>query len=280
MPPTRIPLWPAAMPGPTGGDGDERDTSGPNDGKVAGKSVVRLTGVGAPSVEVHLPTARKRTGAGVVICPGGGFHILAMDLEGTEVAAWLNGIGVAAFVLRYRVPTAGQPAPWLAPAIDTQRALRLARSQARAFGIADDRLGVLGFSAGGKTAAVAAARAGRALYDPVDAVDRHSARPDFAALIYSAYLVDEKGDALAESAFGKDAPPIFLAHAADDPIPVGNAVGAFTALRAAGVPAELHVWETGGHGYGLRPVASQPVTTWPQRCEEWMRRRGLLSKGS
>jgi len=274
----RVPLWTGTPPGPTGGDGNERDTTGPTDGRVAGKSVVRLTGVASASMDVHLPPPDRRTGSGVVICPGGGFHILAMDLEGTEVAKWLNDLGIAAFVLRYRVPTASHRVPSTGPAIDAQRALRIARDKARAWGIRPDRVGILGFSAGGKTAAVALSRAGKALYDPVDAVDRGDCRPDFGILVYPAYLADEHGTIDSANPITPECPPCFLAHAADDPIPAANSLAYFSALRAAKVPAELHVWESGGHGYGLRPVADSPVTTWPARCEAWLRQRRLLVK--
>ncbi|MFM7323109.1 MAG: alpha/beta hydrolase [Armatimonadota bacterium] len=278
MAPERTPLWNTTPPGPTGGDGNERDTSAPTDGRVAGRTVIRLTGVASASIDVHLPPVEKRTGAGIVVCPGGGFHILAMDLEGTEVAEWLNGLGVAAFVLRYRTPTASGKTPSTGPAIDAQRALRTVRSRAREWGVRPDRVGILGFSAGGKTAAVAMTRAGKPLYEPVDAIDREDCRADFGILVYPAWLVDDRGAIAPENPVGPSCPPCFLAHAADDPIPAASSIGFFTALRGAKVPAELHVWESGGHGYGLRPNPDQPVTTWPARCEAWLRTRRLLGK--
>lgn len=278
MAPERVSLWNAPPPGPRGGDGNERDTSGADAGRVAGRTVVRLTGVSSASMDVHLPAPDKHTGAGVVICPGGGFHILAMDLEGTEVAKWLNDLGVAAFVLRYRVPTATERSPSTGPAIDAQRALRWVRSRAREWGVRPDRLGILGFSAGGKTAAVAMSRAGKPLYDAIDSIDRHECKADFGILVYPAWLVDDRGGLAAENPVAPDHPPCFLAHAADDPIPAAGSIGYFAALRAAKVSAELHIWESGGHGYGLRPVSDQPVTTWPARCGDWLRHRRLLGK--
>lgn len=277
--PPILPLWPGTPPGPPLSVGPERDATAERDGLVAGQRVMRLADIATPSLHVYLPSPRKRTGAGVVVCPGGGFHILAWDLEGTEVAAWLNSIGVAAFVLKYRVPTAAQNPPHLAPAMDAQRTLRLVRHHARDWGIRPERVGILGFSAGGKTAGVAALQNGRALYDPADAIDRLSCRPDFAVLVYSAYFVDERGQILPEWTPSKDAPPAFFAHAADDPISCQSSVQLFAALQKAGVPAELHVWESGGHGYGLRPQPDRPVTDWPKRCAEWMRVRGLLTRG-
>ena len=274
--PLVLPLWPGAPPGPAHAPAaPESDTSKPSDGLTGGRAVIRLGNVARPELHVYLPPAGKRSGAGMVICPGGGFNILAWDLEGTEVAAWLNKIGVAAFVLKYRVPMGNQNPNWKGPAIDAQRAVRLAR--AGNFGV--ERLGILGFSAGGKTAGVAALQSGRSLYDPVDETDRASCRPDFACLIYPAYFTDEREALQPEWAdkVSKDLPPFFFAHAADDPVTCQSSVQLFTALQRVKASAELHVWEGGGHGYGLRPQKDKPIAAaWPKRCEEWMKARGLL----
>ena len=275
MKPQILPLWPGALPGPTHAPTDpEADQSKPGEGMTGGKTVIRLGNVARPELHVYLPKG-KRTGMGVVICPGGGFNILAWDLEGTEVAAWLNKLGVAAFVLKYRVPTGGQSPNWKGPAIDAQRALRLVR--AGNFGV--EKLGILGFSAGGKTAGVAALQNGKPLYDPTDDADRASCRPDFACLIYPAYFCDDKNQLLPEWAekIQKDLPPFFFAHAADDPVTCQSSVQLFTALQKAKSSAELHVWESGGHGYGLRPQPGKLIpTAWPKRCEEWLKARHLL----
>jgi acetyl esterase/lipase len=261
------------MPGPAPETtGPEADISKPGEGRTGGKAVVRLGNVARPELHAYLPRGAKPK-TGVVICPGGGHRILAWDLEGTEVAAWFNKLGIAAFVLKYRVPTGG-PKPWLGPAMDAQRAVRAVRAS-----YALEKLGVLGFSAGGKTAGVAALQNGKALYEPQDADDRLSCRPDFACLIYPAYFCDEKNQLLGEwsEKITKETPPLFLAHAADDPVTCHSSVGLFAAAQKAGASAELHLWESGGHGYGLRPQKGKPVTTdWPVQCEKWLLQRGLL----
>ena len=271
-----IDLWPGIPPGPSREVGEEADTTKPDGGKVAGRRVIRLGNVSVPQAHVYLPPADKRNGSSIVVCPGGGFSILAWDLEGTEVAEWLNSIGVTAIVVKYRVPTRNIDPKWLLPVQDTQRTISLVRSRAREWGLAEDRVGVLGFSAGGKTAAQTALATERH-YEAIDDADKQSCSPNAAMLIYAAYLSEKENSQLPEDVkVTKDSPPMFLVHAFDDPIPVQGALLMGMALKKAGVPSELHVYDTGGHGYGLRPVDSAPVTSWPQRCEVWMKRNGWL----
>ena len=277
--PVLIDLWPDKPPGFQIEGGPERDTSGPDSNKVAGRHVIRLGDVSRPQLHVYQPSADKRNGTAVVICPGGGFNILAWDLEGTEVAEWLNGLGVTAAVLKYRVPTAKHDPNWLPPAQDAQRAVSLVRSRAAEWGVDPSKVGLLGFSAGGRTAAMASAHSGKRLYEPADAADTGSVRPDFVVLIYPGYLADDAGNLRDDLPITKDSPPAFLVHAYDDRVTPRSSVAYFLALKDAGVPAELHIYDSGGHGYGLRPTA-QPVTHWPDRCEEWMRSRGLLGDSS
>ena len=237
----------------------------------------RLTNISSPTMTVFLPSLEKRNGTSVVICPGGGYHILAWDKEGTEVAEWLNSIGVSAFVLKYRTPTAARPAPWLAPAQDAQRAVSVVRHRASEWNLSEDRIGLLGFSAGGSTAAQAAIKSSTRLYEVTDDADRTSCRPDFVTLVYPAYLVDDKGQLKVDLTVTKETPPMFLAHAFNDPVPCENSVQLFLALKKASVPADLHIYSSGGHGFGLRP-SDQPASTWPQRCEDWLKQRGLLAR--
>lgn len=272
MKPTAIlPLWPGTMPGQASDvNGPEADQSKPGEGRTGGKTVIRLGNVAKPELHVFLP-AKKAT-MGIVICPGGGHSILAWDLEGTEIAEWLNKKGIAAFVLKYRVPTGRQNPNWLGPAMDAQRALRIAR--AGNYGV--EKLGILGFSAGGKTAGVATLQNGTSLYEPADATDRASCRPDFACLIYPAYFCDDKNQLLPEwgSKFTKETPPLFLVHAADDPVTCHSSIGLFVAAQKVGANSELHLWESGGHGYGMRPQKGKPITTdWPTQCEKWLKQR-------
>lgn len=267
-------VWPGTAPGEKGSVGVE--TFMPP--KQEQRPVKRLTNVTRPTITVYEPDPAKATGAAVVICPGGGYSILAMDLEGEEVAAWLNSIGVTGIVLKYRVPRReGTPkdAQPLQPLMDAQRAMSLVRSQAADWKIAADRIGILGFSAGGHLAAATAANSQRRRYEPLDDVDKASCRPDFAVLLYPAYLLKKDGALSAEIPVDATTPPCFFAHCGDDRISSENSATMYLALKRAGVPAELHIYAAGGHGFGLRPTG-KPATTWPKRCEEWFRDRGVL----
>lgn len=272
-------VWPGKPPGEIGATGAEADTSQPGKGLVAGRELIRLGNVSKPQMHVFLPPKEKATGACVVVAPGGGFNILAWDLEGTEVAEWLNSIGVAAVVLKYRVPTAKFDPKWLGPQMDGQRAIRLTRSHAKEWNIDPARVGVLGFSAGGCLTVRLALEFEKQTYAPIDEADKLSCRPDFAAPIYHAYSFDEKSGAFRNDLIiPKNTPPLFFVHAWDDRIDPRNALILATQTKAAGIPCEVHIYDAGGHGYGLRPVAELPVTTWPARCAEWMDRNGWLKK--
>jgi acetyl esterase/lipase len=272
-----VALWPEGAPGEREGEvGPEKATPS----KPGEKQVLRIANVTEPTVEVYRPGASADTGAAVVVCPGGGYHILAWDLEGTEVCRWLNSIGVTGVLLKYRVPRRkGRPAHG-APLQDAQRALRLVRARAKEWGIDPGRVGILGFSAGGHLAAAASTNYDTKTYEAADDADALSARPDFTLLIYPAYLVnDEKAEDPAvseELAVTKETPPTILFMTADDRF-VNGALTYYRALWRAKVPAELHVYPSGGHGYGLRP-SEHAVSSWPKRCEDWMRGLGVLKR--
>ncbi|HEU4754672.1 MAG TPA: alpha/beta hydrolase [Armatimonadota bacterium] len=274
-----LPVWPGQPPGETAPLGEEKDMTKPEDGKIAGKRLIRLGNVSRPVLAVFRPERAKDTGAAVVIAPGGGYSILAWDLEGEEVAAWLNSIGVTGVVLKYRVPRRpDQPKdkPPVTALQDAQRAVSLVRSKAKEWGLDPARIGMLGFSAGGHLAAWTATNPDQRAYSAVDEVDRVSCRPDFLVLVYPAYLANKEGTGLMpEIRVSKDTPPTFFAHAANDPVTAENSALMFLALKRAGVPAELHIYNSGGHGFGLRRT-EEPCTTWPARCEEWLRARGVL----
>ena len=274
---TVIELWPNGAPGEKGDLGEEKDTTKPSDNLVAGKSLIRLGNVSKPTISIYRPAAVKDTGAAVLVCPGGGYNILAMDLEGTEVCEWLNSIGVTGVLLKYRVPNREGLERHAAPLQDAQRAMGLIRQNASAWKLDPKRIGVLGFSAGGHLAAAASCNYERRTYPTVDDADAQSCRPDFAVLVYPAYLtVKTNADRVApELPITTNTPPTFITISTDDPVRVENAMFYSIALKEAKVPVELHVYAQGGHGYGLRRT-DQPVTTWPDRVTDWMKSRGLL----
>jgi acetyl esterase/lipase len=269
-------LWPNGAPGETGDIGVEHDTTKPDDGLVGGKPVIRLGNVSTPTLTLFQPAPENETGAAVVVCPGGGYTILAMDLEGTEVCQWLNSAGVTAVLLKYRVPARKGLERYTAALQDAQRALSLARYHASDWHIDPRRIGIMGFSAGGHLSAAASTRFEKRTYEPVDEADQASCRPDFAMLIYPAYLTREHGPELApDLTVTSNTPPTFIVQAEDDPVHVENSLFYYLALKKAKVPAEMHLFAKGGHGYGLRE-SGQAVISWPKRAEEWMRGLGVL----
>ena len=271
-----IAVWPGAAPGAVANPPAEADTTTAKDNLIAGRPVVRLGNVSTPTLTLYQPKGQN-TGAAVVVFPGGGYKILAIDLEGAEVCDWLNSAGITCLVLKYRVPASG-PYPKSAAALeDAQRALGLVRLHAADWGVDPNRIGVLGFSAGAHLAAALSTHFDQRLYKPLDAADKTSCRPDFAVIVYPGYL------ALADKDFAPNpdivptekTPPQFIVQAEDDPVHVENAMVYFMALKNAKVAAELHIYAEGGHGCGLRRTAL-PVTTWPQAVETWLRTIKIL----
>lgn len=265
-----IPLWPKEAPGETGDVGPEGEQPlKPND------TTIRTENVSQPTITVYSPPPGKNNGTAVVICPGGGYSILAWNKEGTEVAEWLNTLGVTGIVLKYRVPVRKHRERHAAPLQDVQRALGLVRHRAQDWSIDPQRVGILGFSAGGHLAAVASTNFKPRTYEPMDASDRLSCRPDFTLLIYPAYLVDQENRLSPELKVTADTPKTFIAMTADDGVRVEGALFYYLALKEAKVPAEMHLYPTGGHGYGLRP-SLHLVSTWPARAADWLNANGLL----
>ncbi len=278
--PLTIDLWPSTPPGPAVTlPGPESDQTKPEDKLIAGRRIIKLGNVSTPQIAVYKPAADIDTGAAVVICPGGGHHILAYDLEGTEVAEWLNSLGVTGIVLKYRVPFRDPDNRWQAAVQDAQRAMSLVRSNASQWKLDPQRLGICGFSAGGETAGLTSLFAERQ-YEGIDAIDEQPYGPNFAMLVYAAGFV-EKGNAKLRDYINvtSEAPPMFFVHAFDDNVPVQNALLLASELKQFNVSAELHVFATGGHGYGLRQT-DEAVTRWPLRAGQWLRERGFLTKGS
>ena len=276
-PPVVISLWPGTAPGDKEPLGPEMDQTKPTDNLVSGKTVIRLGNVSKPTITLYRPPVEKRTGAAVVVCPGGAYHILAMDLEGTEVCEWLNSVGVSAVLLKYRVPQRPGLEKHTAALQDAQRALGIVRHRSAEWGIDPKKVGILGFSAGGHLAALASNQCEPRSYSAIDEADSVSCRPDFTVLIYPAYLtIKEQGDRVApELTLSSNTPPTFIAMTEDDPLRVETPLFYAAGLKRVNVPFELHIYSSGGHGYGLRP-GKDLVTTWPQRVTDWMRSRGLL----
>ncbi|MGD0094988.1 MAG: alpha/beta hydrolase [Terracidiphilus sp.] len=269
-------LWPGAAPDAAVNLPAEADMTTAKDHVIAGRPVIRLGNVATPTLTLYSPKG-KHTGAAVVVFPGGGYRILAIDLEGTEVCDWLNSAGIACVLLKYRVPDTG-PYPKSPAALqDAQRALGLVRVHAAEWKIDPNRIGVLGFSAGAHLAAALSTHFEQRLYTAVDDADKLSCRPDFAVIVYPGYL------ALADKNFAANpeinptaaTPPQFVLQAEDDPVHVENSLVYYQALKNAKVPAELHIYAEGGHGYGLRRT-ELPVTRWPESVETWLRTIKML----
>jgi acetyl esterase/lipase len=271
--PTTHKLWPGKAPGETKDIGPEKtiEAKNPND-------VKRVSNVSEPTIAIYSPPKDKNTGAAVVVAPGGGYSILAIEHEGTAVCEWLNGLGVTAVLLKYRVPKREKQSPDnLAMVQDAQRAITLVRSMQSELGIDPTRVGMLGFSAGGHLTACTALTKKR-MYENVDKADEvFSHEPNFAILIYPAYLTDKEGKLKPEFEVKQDSPPMFFAHSSDDPVTSEGSVALYLALTKNKVPAELHLYASGGHGYGMKKVP-HPCSTWPDRAADWMKTRGLLEK--
>jgi acetyl esterase/lipase len=267
-----IDLWPGHPPGEVRSPAPEVDTSTAESRMVAGKPVIRIGNVSVPQITVFKPDPEIATGTSVIVAPGGGYNILAYDLEGAEVVAWLNSLGITGILLKYRVPGSAykDQAKWKAGVQDAQRAVSLVRSRAEELGIDASRVGLMGFSAGGHAAGMTTFLTERQ-YAPVDDHDRASFRPDFTGIIYLGYdLLREPGIQL-----GPDLPPVFMAVSQDDKDRGIYCARLFVALKEAGVPAELHVFVSGGHGYGLRDT-ERPAAGWPRLMADWMRQVGVL----
>ncbi len=282
---TQVAIWPGAVP-------DAQPVAGPeeaapvHDHLVAGRPWTYVGPVSRPTMTVYAPQGRN-TGVAVVVFPGGGYEILAIDLEGTEVCDWLTSRGITCVLLKYRVPGGGRsPRSGAYPRSpmaleDAQRTVGLVRFHAAEWHVDPHRIGVLGFSAGGHLVAAISTHFHRRLYAPVDAADRASCRPDFAIALYPGHLLEntsrpfELNPAVPVT---REMPPTFLLQAEDDPVdPVENSLVYFAALKRAGVPVEMHLYAHGGHAFGLRRTTS-PITGWPQLVESWFGTIGMMGK--
>ncbi len=271
-----VPLWPDRPPGETAELEPERDMTRDSDQQIAGRRVIRLGNVSNPVLQVFRPAAND-TGTSVLVCPGGGYHILALDLEGTEVCEWLNSIGVTGILLKYRVPRRSGVEKHVPALQDAQRAMSLLRSDPRRFGVNPDRIGALGFSAGAHLVAALSTVTERS-YPAVDEADKAPTVPNFAVLVYPGYLVNGDDHAVSpELSVTSSTPPTFLVMSQDDPVRPENALYYAAELMRKRVPMELHIYPSGGHGFGLRRTEN-PVTAWPDRAADWLRAGGWLAR--
>jgi acetyl esterase/lipase len=282
-PPLIVEVWPDKTPEENANIGAERTRMSPQlDRKqVEVTEQTRLiTDVTKPTLTIYHPAKEKDTETAILICPGGGYWDLYWQLEGEEVAGWLNSIGVTGIILKYRVPRhpdepKGEPAR--RPLQDAQRAVSLVRSRAKEWGVNPQRIGIVGFSAGGHLAIATATNFEKRTYALIDDIDNVSCRPDFAILVYPGYLKAKDKDELAPGLrIPAGTPPVFLAHGGADIIsPPEHSVLMYLALRRAGIPAELHVYATAAHDFGVRP-SEHPCSTWTESCAAWLRHQGFL----
>jgi acetyl esterase/lipase len=282
---TQVPIWPGAVPDARPVLGPEAAETTGKESLVAGRPWVAVSNVSQPTMTVYSPTGRN-TGAAVVVFPGGGYEILAIDLEGTEVCDWLTSKGITCVLLKYRVPAPRSAPNWGAfpqspiALEDAQRTVGLVRFHAAEWNIDPHKIGVLGFSAGGHLVAAMSTHFEQRLYPPVDAADKESCRPDFAVALYPGHLwTDYKNFKLNLTVpVIRQSPPTFLLQDEDDDVDnVNDSLVYYIALKNAGVPVEMHLYAQGGHAFGLRRTKF-PVTAWPELVETWLRTIGMISE--
>lgn len=255
------------------------------DGKpymVAGTPTRWITNVTKPTLTVYRPAKEKNTGTAMLICPGGGYHNLGWDVEGEEIAAWLNSLGMTGIILKYRCPRRPSDVkrvPPLGPVKDAQRAVSLVRSKAEEWGLDPHRIGMIGFSAGGHLVGATATNFEKRTYEPIDGIDEISCRPDFGIPVYSGYY-KVVGGLSPTVRTPENTPPLLFVHASDDPISdVEHSVTMYVALKRAGIHSDLHIYSSGGHGFGVRP-SKGTCSAWTQNCTAWLQSRGFLEPNS
>jgi acetyl esterase/lipase len=266
-----ISLFPSGAPGEKVTLTEQGDTDG---NKTGGEPVLRITNVSHPTITIY-PASSDGNNPAVVVCPGGGYNILAYNLEGEEVCSWLNQLGITGVLLKYRVPRReGQP-KHEAPLQDAQRAISYVRHHSARLGIDPARLGIMGFSAGGHLAATTSNSSDRRAYPPADDVDKADCRPDFCLLVYPAYLDAPNFGIAPELTISLKTPPTMMIQTQDDKSYIKSSLFYYNALMEAGIPAWMHLYSKGGHGYGLRDTGAA-VNQWPDRAEDWFREIDII----
>lgn len=260
-------LFPKGAPDETIQLIEKADTDG---GKTGGETVLRITNVSEPTITYYPAPDEVATGAAMVVCPGGGYNILAYDLEGDEVCEWLNNLGITAVLLKYRVPRREGREKHEAPLQDLQRAISYVRAHAEDMHIDPQRIGVMGFSAGGHLSAMVSNNYEKRTYPVVDEADKVSCRPDFCLLVYPAYLSGENFRLAPDIKVTSATPPTLLIQTEDDKAHINSSLFYYYALKEADVPVWMHLYSKGGHGYGLRDTGAA-VNEWPDRAEDWFR---------
>ncbi len=282
-----IKIWPLKVPGAIDNPAYKVETDSDN-------NWVKTRNISDPTLDVYPVPVRKSNGTAVIICPGGAYWALAIKHEGSQVATWLNSLGITAFVLKYRLPNdAIMKNKSIGPLQDAQEAMRLVRRNAKNWNINPDKIGIMGFSAGGHLASTLSTHFNDKVYESADSI---SAKPDFSILIYPVISMDSEITHMGsrnnllgtnpsheliknfsnELQVNKDTPPAFMIHSLDDDaVPVQNSINYAMALKKFKIPCELHIFETGGHGYGLgRSKGTE--SAWPELCKKWLQARGLL----
>lgn len=269
--PVKLDVWTDLAPNET-----SRNTGNLLPSKGEAKPIDRVSGVRRPTLDVY-PAKNNPSGTAVIILPGGGFTYVVPNLEGSEAAEWLNEIGITAFVLRYRTKEAAGPGEplWQRPLQDAQRAMRLIRHNADQWKLNPKRIGVLGFSAGGQVASILHV-SDKAAYDSRDEIDKADFKPAFSLLVYPWQVIDKSGELLEPIKVTDQSSPAFIVHTHDDASSAIGAAKIYIELKKHNVPAELHVYQNGGHGYGVRPQPNSVISSWPARATEWFKIRGLL----
>ena len=270
-PSNSVPIWPHLAPAETTSNPGEAQAFRPGENPP----VLRIQKITQPLLQVFLPKSRS-TQAAALILPGGGYGKVVTNKEGSEAALWLNELGIAAFVLSYRTSSPNETRQWFRPLQDSQRAMRLIRSRAKKWKINKDKVGLIGFSAGGQVAAIHLADTYPSTYDNIDSVDSIDHYPNFSLLIYPWNVMNRATSQLMpEIKLSEKTPPCFLVHTDDDASTSLGSVAIYSALKSMGIPSELHLYENGGHGYGMRHIPGSNVGTWPDRASDWLVGRAL-----